>query len=51
MPDLRGIDLSVHAGEIVVVCGVAGNGQSELVEVIARFRPWIVMLTDDPRDI
>jgi len=25
--------------------------QSELVEVIARFRPRIVMMTDDPRDI
>jgi tRNA-splicing ligase RtcB len=25
--------------------------QNELVEVIARFRPRIVMMTDDPRDI
>jgi tRNA-splicing ligase RtcB len=27
------------------------NAQRELVEVIARFRPRIVMMTDDPRDI
>ncbi len=25
--------------------------QSDVVEVIARFRPRIVMMTDDPRDI
>jgi len=27
---LRGIDLAVHAGEIVAIAGVAGNGQREL---------------------
>jgi tRNA-splicing ligase RtcB len=27
------------------------NAQSELVEVIARFKPRIVMMTDDPRDV
>ncbi len=34
-PGLHGIDLAVRAGEIVGVAGVAGNGQSELAEVIA----------------
>jgi general nucleoside transport system ATP-binding protein len=34
--DIEG--LSVHAGEIVGVAGVAGNGQSELVEVVAGLR-------------
>ena len=36
---LRGLSLSVRAGEIVGVAGVAGNGQSELAEVITGLRP------------
>lgn len=35
---LRGVDLSVHAGEIVSVVGVAGNGQRELAETICATR-------------
>ena len=35
---LRDVDLSVHAGEIVGVAGVAGNGQRELAEVITGMR-------------
>jgi ABC-type uncharacterized transport system ATPase subunit len=35
---LRGIDLQVRAGEIVGVAGVAGNGQSELLEVLGGYR-------------
>ena len=34
LPALRGIDLVVHAGEIVGIAGVDGNGQRELEEVI-----------------
>jgi general nucleoside transport system ATP-binding protein len=36
---LNGVDLQVHAGEIVAVCGVAGNGQRELAETICATRP------------
>jgi len=37
-PALRGVTLDVHAGEIVGVAGVQGNGQTELVEVITGLR-------------
>jgi simple sugar transport system ATP-binding protein len=35
---VRGLDLEVHAGEIVGIAGVAGNGQRELAEAIAGLR-------------
>jgi ABC-type uncharacterized transport system ATPase subunit len=36
---VQGISLAVHAGEIVGMAGVEGNGQRELVEAIAGLRP------------
>ncbi|MGW0535526.1 ABC transporter ATP-binding protein [Streptomyces sp. NPDC003032] len=36
---VRDVSLAVRAGEIVGVAGVAGNGQSELVEAVAGLRP------------
>ncbi len=39
LPALRGLSLTVHAGEIVAVAGVAGNGQRELAETICGLRP------------
>ncbi|MFC3577246.1 ABC transporter ATP-binding protein [Streptomyces yaanensis] len=33
------VDLTVRAGEIVGIAGVAGNGQSELIEALAGLRP------------
>jgi ABC-type uncharacterized transport system ATPase subunit len=36
---LNNVSLEVHAGEIVGIAGVQGNGQTELVEVITGLRP------------
>ena len=36
---LHGIDLAVHTGEIVGICGVEGNGQTELAECLMGMRP------------
>lgn len=38
LPILKDINLTVHAGEIVGIIGVDGNGQTELAEVIAGLR-------------
>ena len=35
---LRGVDLQVRAGEILGIAGVAGNGQSELLQVLGGIR-------------
>jgi len=39
LPAVAGVSFDVHAGEIVGIAGVAGNGQTELAEVIAGLRP------------
>ena len=38
VPALRGISFELHQGEILGIAGVEGNGQSELVEVLAGTR-------------
>jgi simple sugar transport system ATP-binding protein len=38
LPALKDVSLEVRAGEIVGIAGVAGNGQSELVEAITGLR-------------
>jgi simple sugar transport system ATP-binding protein len=39
LPVLESVTLAVRAGEIVGIAGVSGNGQEELVEVLAGQRP------------
>ena len=39
VPRVRDVSFTVRAGEIVGVAGVAGNGQSELLEALAGLRP------------
>jgi ABC-type uncharacterized transport system ATPase subunit len=38
-PALRSVSLEVHAGEVLGLAGVSGNGQPELAQVIAGLRP------------
>jgi len=38
LPALRNLSLTIHAGEVVGLAGVAGNGQTELAEVITGLR-------------
>jgi simple sugar transport system ATP-binding protein len=39
LPALRDVSLDVRAGEIVGIAAVAGNGQSEIAEVVTGLRP------------
>jgi simple sugar transport system ATP-binding protein len=51
LPAVRGASLDVHAGEIVGVAAVAGNGQSELAQVITGLRTCTGRVTVEARDI
>lgn len=49
---LDGVDLSLRAGEIVGIAGVAGNGQSELLAVLAGLlKPSAGTIALDGRDL
>ena len=39
LPVVNGVSLDVHAGEIVALAGVQGNGQTEFVEALTGLRP------------
>ncbi len=39
LPHSAAISFNVHAGEIVGIAGVEGNGQTELIEILAGLRP------------
>lgn len=38
LPALRGVSFTIHRGEILGIAGVAGNGQTELAEVLTGLR-------------
>ena len=51
VPRVRDVSFTVRAGEIVGVAGVAGNGQSELLEALAGLRPvdgGRILLAEEP---
>jgi simple sugar transport system ATP-binding protein len=39
LPALRGLSLTIREGEILGIAGVAGNGQTELAQVLTGLRP------------
>ena len=51
LPALRGVSLEVRAGEIVGIAAVAGNGQSELAQVITGLRAGTGRVRVGGRDI
>ncbi len=51
VPALRGVSLEVRSGEILGIAGVAGNGQSELAEVITGLRPCTGKITVNGVDV
>jgi simple sugar transport system ATP-binding protein len=53
LPALRDLSLQVHAGEVLGIAGVAGNGQRELAEVLTGLRSAVkgkIMFGDIPLD-
>jgi len=51
LPALRDVALAVRAGEIVGLAGVAGNGQSELAQVVTGLRPCTGRITVHGREV
>jgi simple sugar transport system ATP-binding protein len=51
VPALRGLSLEVRRGEIFGIAGVAGNGQSELAQVITGLRPCTGAITMNGQDV
>ena len=51
LPALRDVSLEVHAGEIVGIAAVAGNGQAELAEAITGLRPCSGRISVDGHEV
>ena len=51
LPALREVSFTINTGEIVGIAGVEGNGQSELVEVLAGLRPSRGKISLDGEDL
>ena len=51
LPALKGVSLQVHAGEILGIAAVEGNGQSQLLEAITGMRPYRGSITVNGQDI
>lgn len=51
LPALRGISLQVHAGEILGIAAVEGNGQSQLLEAITGMRSYRGSITVNGQDV
>ena len=51
LPALREVSLDLRAGEILGIAGVAGNGQSELAQVITGLRPCRGSIRIDGKDV
>lgn len=51
MPAVHGLELNVHAGEILGIAAIEGNGQSELLEAITGMRPYAGKIFINDKDI
>ena len=51
MPAVQGLELEVHAGEILGIAAIEGNGQSELLEAITGMRPYAGKVFINGKDI
>ncbi|MBW7882376.1 MAG: ABC transporter ATP-binding protein [Caldilineaceae bacterium] len=50
-PAVRNVSFDIHAGEILGVAGVAGNGQVELLEGLLNIRPYRGRVMLDGKDL
>lgn len=51
LPAVKELSLEVHAGEILGIAAIEGNGQSELLEAITGMRPYAGKIFVNDRDV
>lgn len=51
LPAVKGLSLELHAGEILGIAAIEGNGQSELLEAITGMRAYTGTITVNGKDI